>query len=359
MARGRRPARGRAGALVARRRTTSAPTASTAHARRDRRLDRGDAVLRGQGAPARGDPCGGQGRPARASCARRGRSSSRSSCSTTPRRRSTAPSGEPELEVAEGGVRTRALAPAARAGRDRRAVPDRRRPPPLRDGGRLPRAEEPSATHTLRRARLVARSRARDLPDPPRRAGASATTPFGFMTSTWDTGSLAMYREGNFYRLESDDELDTREVEQLRARGRRVHTERAGGGRGRRRRARADRVPRAAADGRPGLRVRRPRRDDAAEVDVTSIPSSPPACSSTRFEPAGSSCAGRPSATSRPSSRRCRRARSASGPIGRGEGRRRHDRARRGGRDGPCSRTSTGRASGSSPRRSGSGARAR
>ena len=33
------------------------------------------------------------------------------------------------------------------------------------------RDEEPAATHTLRRARLVALARARDLPDPPHRAG--------------------------------------------------------------------------------------------------------------------------------------------------------------------------------------------
>jgi uncharacterized protein (DUF1015 family) len=34
------------------------------------------------------------------------------------------------------------------------------------------------------------------------------------MTSTWDQDSLAMYRMGNYYRIESDDDLDTREIEQ-------------------------------------------------------------------------------------------------------------------------------------------------
>ena len=38
--------------------------------------------------------------------------------------------------------------------------------------------------------------------------------PFGFMTSTWDTDSLAMYRTGNFFRLDSDDELDVVDIEQ-------------------------------------------------------------------------------------------------------------------------------------------------
>ena len=80
------------------------------------------------------------------------------------------------------------------------------------------REEDPAATHTF--AVLVS---ARDpgleiLPDPPRRAGMDGR-PFGFMTSTWDTRSLAMYRLGNYYRLESDDELDTREIEQYGLQG--------------------------------------------------------------------------------------------------------------------------------------------
>ena len=43
--------------------------------------------------------------------------------------------------------------------------------------------------------------------------------PFGMMTSTWDSDSLAMYRMGNYFRLESDDELDTREIEQYGLQG--------------------------------------------------------------------------------------------------------------------------------------------
>jgi uncharacterized protein (DUF1015 family) len=75
------------------------------------------------------------------------------------------------------------------------------------------REEEPSATHTL--AVLVSsRSPGLQLYPTHRVAQAVETSPFGFMTSTWDTDSLAMYRTGNFFRLESEDELDTREIEQ-------------------------------------------------------------------------------------------------------------------------------------------------
>jgi uncharacterized protein (DUF1015 family) len=43
--------------------------------------------------------------------------------------------------------------------------------------------------------------------------------PFGFMTSIWDTDSLAMYRTGNFFRLETDDELDVVDIEQYELEG--------------------------------------------------------------------------------------------------------------------------------------------
>ena len=35
------------------------------------------------------------------------------------------------------------------------------------------------------------------------------------MTSTWDQRSLAMYRDGSFFRVESDDELDARAVDRF------------------------------------------------------------------------------------------------------------------------------------------------
>ena len=35
------------------------------------------------------------------------------------------------------------------------------------------------------------------------------------MTSSWDQSSLALYREGNFFRLDTDDELDVQAVERF------------------------------------------------------------------------------------------------------------------------------------------------
>ena len=43
--------------------------------------------------------------------------------------------------------------------------------------------------------------------------------PFGFMTSIWDTDSLAMYRTGNFFRLDTDEELDVVDIEQYEPEG--------------------------------------------------------------------------------------------------------------------------------------------
>jgi uncharacterized protein (DUF1015 family) len=43
--------------------------------------------------------------------------------------------------------------------------------------------------------------------------------PFGLMTSTWDLDSLAMYRTGNFFRLDSDEELDVVDIEQYELEG--------------------------------------------------------------------------------------------------------------------------------------------
>lgn len=39
------------------------------------------------------------------------------------------------------------------------------------------------------------------------------------MTSTWDKGSLAHYHEGNYHRVDSDDELDAREIESYEPEG--------------------------------------------------------------------------------------------------------------------------------------------
>jgi uncharacterized protein (DUF1015 family) len=39
------------------------------------------------------------------------------------------------------------------------------------------------------------------------------------MTSIWDRDSLAMYRTGNFFRLDSDEELDVVDIEQYEMEG--------------------------------------------------------------------------------------------------------------------------------------------
>jgi uncharacterized protein (DUF1015 family) len=80
------------------------------------------------------------------------------------------------------------------------------------------REEEPSATHTF--AVLVsARDPGLDIFPTHRVAQAVGINPDGFMTSTWDTSSLAVYQDGNFFRIDSDDELDTREIEQYELQG--------------------------------------------------------------------------------------------------------------------------------------------
>ena len=80
------------------------------------------------------------------------------------------------------------------------------------------REEEPTATHTF--AVLVSsRSRGVEIFPTHRVVREVGVKPFGFMTSIWDTTSLAMYQTGHFYRLESDDDLDTREIERYELEG--------------------------------------------------------------------------------------------------------------------------------------------
>ena len=226
--------------------------------------------------------------------------------------------------------------------RARRAAPDRRRPPPLRDRGRLPRGGAVGDAH-LRRARLVALAGARDLSDPPDRRAASASSPFGL--HDLDLGHELARRstsDGNFFRLDSDDELDTREIERYEPRGRRVHA----GRRSRRsrpstRERAAARVPRPRAVGRAGVRVRAARRDDAAEVDVL-LPEAhlrPPAPSRSDGALARAVPRRRRGREGRARAR-CRRATSASGRSARARAATSPPRSTRRPR-GPCSPTST------------------
>ena len=69
------------------------------------------------------------------------------------------PDGEPELDVEEGGVRTRAWHVPSGEIDDRHAAPDRRRPPPLRDRRRVPRGGAERDAH-VRDPRLGPRARA-------------------------------------------------------------------------------------------------------------------------------------------------------------------------------------------------------
>jgi uncharacterized protein (DUF1015 family) len=73
------------------------------------------------------------------------------------------------------------------------------------------REEDPSASHTF--AVLVStRDPGLQIFPTHRIADRAEAAPFGFMTSTWDMDSLSMYTEGNFHRIETDDDLDAREV---------------------------------------------------------------------------------------------------------------------------------------------------
>ena len=117
------------------------------------------------------------------------------------------PDREPDADVEESGVRTRMwkLPPQ-----------ELELPGPLliADGHHRYetavafREEHPEATHTF--AVLVStRSPGLEI-FPTHRV---EHDPDVMMTSNWDQSSLAMYTEGNFYRVDSDDELDARAVE--------------------------------------------------------------------------------------------------------------------------------------------------
>ena len=121
------------------------------------------------------------------------------------------PDGEPAFEVEESGVRTRVW---------RLPAEELDLPGPLliADGHHryetavAYRAEHPAATHTF--AVLVSmRSPGLEIFPTHRIALALEDEPDGLMTSTWDQDSLALYREGSFFRLDSSDELDAREVD--------------------------------------------------------------------------------------------------------------------------------------------------
>jgi uncharacterized protein (DUF1015 family) len=125
------------------------------------------------------------------------------------------PEGDPELDVEQDGVRTRLW----RLSADELEIDG---PLLIADGHHRYetavafREEEPAATHTL--AVLVStRSPGLEIFPTHRIVEELPSQPDGFMTSTWDEDALGLYRHGNFFRIETDDELDARVVDQLTA----------------------------------------------------------------------------------------------------------------------------------------------
>ncbi len=127
------------------------------------------------------------------------------------------PGGEPELDVQDGSERTRVWRlPAAEIELDVPLL--------IADGHHRYetavnfRKEDPAATHTF--AVLVSsRDPGVEIFATHRVVQEVGTNPVGMMTSTWDMSALTMYRNGNFFRLDSDDELDAREIEQYELTG--------------------------------------------------------------------------------------------------------------------------------------------
>ena len=123
------------------------------------------------------------------------------------------PAGEPELDVEDAGVRTRVWRlPAEELQLDVPLL--------IADGHHRYetavafREEEPSATHTF--AVLVSsRSPGLEIFPTHRIVSRLAAEPDGLETSGWDPSTLTLFREGNFFRLELGDELDSRAVDRF------------------------------------------------------------------------------------------------------------------------------------------------
>jgi uncharacterized protein (DUF1015 family) len=121
------------------------------------------------------------------------------------------PEGEPELDVDEDGVRTRVWRlPAQEV-----EVPG---PLLIADGHHRYetavafREEHPQAAQMF--AVLVSmRSPGLEIFPTHRVAPDLELEPDAMMTSNWDRDSLALYQRGNFFRVDSSDELDAREVD--------------------------------------------------------------------------------------------------------------------------------------------------
>ena len=123
------------------------------------------------------------------------------------------PAGEPDLDVEDGGVHTRVW---------RLPPQELDLPGPLliADGHHryetavAYRDEHPEATHTF--AVLVSmRSPGLEIFPTHRIVPDLQGDPDAVMTSTWDQDSLVLYQQGNFFRVETDDELDAQAVDRF------------------------------------------------------------------------------------------------------------------------------------------------
>ena len=127
------------------------------------------------------------------------------------------PAGEPLLEAEEGGVRTSVW-------RLESGPLELDRPLMIADGHHRYetavnfRAEEPSATHTF--AVLVSsQSPGVEILPTHRIVDGVGVQPSGPRSSTWDHDALAVYQGGSYLRLDSEDELDTREIDRYEPEG--------------------------------------------------------------------------------------------------------------------------------------------
>jgi uncharacterized protein (DUF1015 family) len=127
------------------------------------------------------------------------------------------PGGDPELDVAEGGVRTRVWRlPAEEVELD---VPFL-----IADGHHRYetavafRAEDPAATRTFA-VMVSSRSPGLEIFPTHRVVSRLAAEPAGRRVEAWDRAALALYRGGEFLRVDSEDELDARAVERFAANG--------------------------------------------------------------------------------------------------------------------------------------------
>jgi uncharacterized protein (DUF1015 family) len=123
------------------------------------------------------------------------------------------PGGEPAMDVEEDGVRTRVW-PVASGELEIDA------PFLIADGHHRYetavafREEDPSATHTF--AVLVSsRSPGLEIFPTHRVVASLGAEPPARPTATWDHSGLALYRGGEYYAVDSDDELDARALERF------------------------------------------------------------------------------------------------------------------------------------------------